>query len=141
MYPRLHKDMHKICCADHSGVGLAANQVGVPFNFFYLAPGARVPNKNGSAKNPVGHLCVNPEYEPVGAKNTDDKVVEEEGCLSFPGRLFRVARWHTIDARWTDLSTGHVMQRRLRGWAARVFQHEFDHLLGVNLPEAALGEI
>ena len=77
-------------------------------------------------------MCYNPSWKPVG----DKKEVGREGCLSLPGRLFRVERYYEIEAQWTN-AVGHHQKKKLRGWAARVFQHEADHLKGIILSDHA----
>lgn len=123
-------------CRTHNGIGLAANQVGFAENFFFVGPSAKMP------KNMGGGLCINPRYEPV----RDDQgsryplVTAEEGCLSLPGRRFMQARHPVIQAIWVN-TTGHTVSAILRGLAARVFQHEYDHLRGLTLLDTAEREI
>lgn len=121
-----HHELFRLC-AENNGVGIAANQVGLRENFFFLMPGAKVPTKTNSST--VAHLCVNPSWTPAaGASEVDG----EEGCMSLPGRLFIVRRFGEINASWTN-AVGHKVSKRLKGWTARVFQHEYDHLRGVTL--------
>ena len=125
-----HSELFRLC-QEKSGVGIAANQVGLRENFFFVTAGAKFPNKNGNA-NFSAHLCINPTWEP-DPKST--KVTDHEGCLSLPGRDFLVERESMIIASWTS-ATGHsVVGKRMKGWAARVFQHEHDHLRGITLLE------
>lgn len=121
---RHHATMAALC-AKHSGIGLAANQVGLAMKLFYVAPRARMPKlKNGG-------LVINPAWE-----ETDGRKIElEEGCLSLPGKQFRVFRSVAIQATWQN-SLGHSFSERLTGLAAYVFQHEYDHLAGVCLDES-----
>jgi len=53
-----------------------------------------------------------------------------EGCFSVPLALAEVPRHQTILATYTNLQ-GQPVTSILRGFAARVFQHEFDHLQGI----------
>jgi peptide deformylase len=114
-----HKPMADLC-RTKGGIGLAANQVGLRLKLFYVAANAKVPTLMG------GGLVINPSYEPVG----DPTSVSYEGCLSIPGKSFSVARYGEILARWTNIH-GHRFEQKLKNLAARVFQHEYDHLRGI----------
>ena len=118
------------------GIGLAANQVGLRENVFFVAARARLLNCPG------GHLCINPAWTPH--PKGKQYIAEAEGCLSLPKyndafrtdkRRFNVSRWDHILAEWTN-TQGHVIKRPLRGVAAQVFQHEHDHLRGITLVES-----
>ncbi len=126
---RTLKDLHKellTLCEENRAVGVAANQLGMRENFFFLMPGAKIPTARGPH---TAHICVNPVWTlSKGAKPH----TAAEGCLSLPGRTFLVERPNQIEAEWTNM-LGHRVQKRLKGWAARVFMHEHDHLKGVTL--------
>jgi peptide deformylase len=124
-----HADLVRLC-KENNGVGVAANQVGLRENFFFLAAGAKVPTN--SAGKYVAHICANPTWQPAPGATL---VAGQEGCMSLPGRLFTVGRWSAIDAEWDNV-LGHIVKKRLKGWPARVFQHEHDHLRGVTLLES-----
>jgi peptide deformylase len=110
------------------GVGLAANQVGLPYRMFIV----NLAGERGAGEELV---FVNPVLS--RARGT---AVQEEGCLSLPGLRMEVRRPEqvVVDA-WT--LTGEPIRRDLDGLLARVVQHEFDHLEGRlftdRLPEAA----
>jgi len=102
-----------------SGVGLAANQVGVleQLIVFDIKPGGKM--------MPV--VIFNPELLYSAGSN-----VLEEGCLSFPGIAANIKRAGKI------LISGITPDEKdirieLSGLAARVAQHEMDHLKGVTL--------
>jgi peptide deformylase len=110
------------------GVGLAANQVALPYRMFVV----NVAGRRGEGDELV---FVNPTLSrPRGT------AVQEEGCLSLPGLRMDVRRPERIvvDA-WT--LDGDAIHLDLDGLLARVVQHEFDHLEGRlftdRLPEAA----
>ena len=63
--------------------------------------------------------------------------LNREGCLSFPDRQFLVPRYNRIKYTAMD-PQGLVLQGQLFGMAACVFQHEFDHLEGINISEIGL---
>jgi len=52
-----------------------------------------------------------------------------EGCLSVPGIRALVPRYRDIMIRYTD-QQGGLVELKLNGFVARIFQHEFDHLEG-----------
>lgn len=71
------------------------------------------------------HVIINPSYEPIGSETRSFF----EGCLSFEGYQAVRKRWLDITARWQD-EHGSQHEEHLHGWAARIFQHETDHLSG-----------
>lgn len=110
------------------GVGLAAPQIGIPLALAVLEdPGvddaevARARERDRLAFR----VLVNPAYEPVG----EDRVGFYEGCLSVVGYQAVVARPRSVRLRAHDLA-GAVVDEVVTGWAARIVQHETDHLGG-----------
>jgi peptide deformylase len=95
------------------GVGLAANQCGLPYRVFVM----------GAEK--VGFACFNPEI-----LEAEGEEVYEEGCLSFPGLFLKINRAERIKVKYTDFN-GIEKEERFSGLTARIFQHELDHLNGV----------
>lgn len=115
-------------CVSAGGVGLAANQVGLGMNFFFVAASVKL------EKGGAGVLCVNPEWRPC--PDASIKCFEGEGCLSLPGKRFLVDRYTSILATWMN-TQGHWRKNvKLTGLAAQVFQHEHDHLRGITLMES-----
>ena len=110
------------------GVGLAAPQIGVDLRLmiFGFDSNPRYPDE---APVPVTTLF-NPWLE-VLTEATEDGW---EGCLSVPGMRGMVPRATHIRYGGT-LEDGGAMEREARGFHARVFQHEFDHLNGVLYPQ------
>ncbi|MCS7279897.1 MAG: peptide deformylase [Thermodesulfobacteriaceae bacterium] len=100
------------------GLGLAANQVGIPKRFFILD----VAQKEG---NPELLVFINPEI-----LETQGEVSYEEGCLSIPGYYAKIDRYAHLLVRAYDLK-GKSFERELSGLAAIAFQHEYDHLEGI----------
>lgn len=96
-----------------NGVGLAANQVGDTRRWFV-----------GQAFKVV----INPEIIEASAETE----AREEGCLSKPGFKRKVNRAAVIKVQWTN-AKGKTVNRQLRGFPARIFQHELDHLNGRNI--------
>jgi peptide deformylase len=112
------------------GVGLAAPQIGVGLRVFVMEdPKARVDaDKDASAKERTAipfEVVINPRWRPSG----DEMRTFPEGCLSIPGLLAPISRHRVIEAQWTT-SDGSPKSETLRGWPARIFQHESDHLDG-----------
>ncbi len=102
----------------HKGVGLAANQVGIPLRLF-------VANPSGVRGEGEELVCINPELNlPKGSE------ADREGCLSLPELFGPVKRPTHVKLNAYDLS-GQEVRRDLSGFPARVVQHECDHLDGI----------
>jgi len=114
------------------GIGLAANQVAIPYRMFVV-------NCTGRQGQGEEHVFINPVLSrPRGT------AVQEEGCLSLPGVRMDVRRPERIVVEAWSLA-GEPIKLDLDGLFARVVQHEFDHLEGRlftdRLPEAAALEV
>ena len=108
---------------DANGIGLAANQVGLPFRFFLVNLAAR-------ADQPDEELVfINPKI-----RKRKGSVSGEEGCLSLPGLFGDVTRFEEVVIEAFDLS-GQPFEMELSELPARVVQHEADHLDGVIFPD------
>ncbi len=53
-----------------------------------------------------------------------------EGCLSIPGYAGNVERYETLTVKGMNRH-GQPMTLKAKGWLARIFQHEVDHLEGI----------
>jgi len=104
--------------AAYSGVGLAANQVGVAQRVFVVD----VPHEDGTRDR---FAVVNPVLDQKRGKD-----MAEEGCLSMPGILEEVQRATSVRVRGCD-ENGQPLERLVTGFLARAIQHETDHLDGV----------
>jgi len=114
----LAKEMFLVMYAAR-GVGLAAPQVGVNKRLM-------VYNESGDPKDWMREtVMVNPRII-ERSENTD---VEEEGCLSFPKIRGNVERSKWIKIEAYNLR-GKKFKKKFKGWEARIFQHEYDHLDG-----------
>lgn len=101
------------------GIGLAANQVGLPYRLFVL-------NLTGKREEPdQEHVFINPEI--VRRKGT---VEAEEGCLSLPKLYGQVRRSAEIVVEAFDLD-GRGFELTIDELGSRAVQHEVDHLDGV----------
>lgn len=102
-----------------NGVGLAANQVGIPLRFFVFNP-------SGEKDQPEEEqVLINPVI-----RNRKGSVMGEEGCLSLPGLYADVRRAEEIVVEGFDLN-GQPVRATLVELPARIVQHEFDHVDGV----------
>ena len=105
---------------EYHGVGLAAPQVHDGLRLFVgLLDEEPGPKSEAS-------ILINPEIVPNG----DEKEEGWEGCLSIPDIRGMVPRYTDITLKAMDRQ-GRMVERRLKKFAARVAQHETDHLDGV----------
>jgi peptide deformylase len=100
---------------DAQGVGLAATQVGVLQRVFIFEP-----------EGEASHAIVNPRI----VESSDEKLTEEEGCLSLREVRVPVERSTKVTLEGKD-PEGEDVRFELEGLSARVVQHEYDHLDGV----------
>ena len=98
------------------GVGLAANQVGVPLNLCVMDISPQ--GKSG----PI--VLINPWL-----KQKKGRMYEEEGCLSLPGIFVKIPRWEWVKVAGID-ERGLPVEIEGEGLLARALQHELDHLSG-----------
>lgn len=99
---------------DNNGIGLAANQVGVPYRVFSMRG------------QPENFVCFNPKI----VQPSEMEVTLEEGCLTYNGLLVKIKRPRHIRVRF-NLPNGDIMTKQFTGMTARIFQHELDHLDGI----------
>lgn len=100
------------------GLGLAANQVGIPKRFFIMD----IKQKEGT---PELEVYINPEI-----LNAEGYTEYEEGCLSIPGYYAKIERYAKLYIRAYDLD-GEPFEKELTGLQAIAFQHEYDHIEGI----------
>lgn len=96
------------------GMGLAANQCGLPYRCFVMPA------------SPEDFVIFNPRI--VNA--SQQEIVLEEGCLTYPNLYVKVKRPQTIRIRFA-VPSGEVLTKQFAGMTARVIQHEVDHLNGI----------
>lgn len=117
--------MHKLCHTPHgiypAALAIAHTQIDDkdPLAFFVV---------------PNGDIIVNPRI----IRHTDHLKEDIEGCLSYPDKmLIRLGRWYKIEAEFYTISADkHIIGptlAKLKGMEARMFQHEFSHILGINI--------
>jgi peptide deformylase len=110
-----------------NGAGIAAPQIGVSLQVVMFGVG--INPRYPDAEQVPYTVLINPTLEPIGEQ------MEEgwEGCLSVPGMRGVVPRYSELRYRGFD-PFGQAIERTVRGFHARVVQHETDHLLGILYP-------
>ena len=103
------------------GLGLAANQIGLPLRIFTMA----LPTGDDEDAPVETFEIINPE---ILSQTGETRF--EEGCLSFPGISELVKRAEQVQLRYQDRSGASIV-RDFDGVAAVCVQHEFDHLEGI----------
>jgi peptide deformylase len=110
---------------EYHGVGLAAPQIHESLRIFVGVLETPKP-ENRDEHDPEPIAVINPEITPIG----DEAVEDWEGCLSIPDIRGRVPRAREIQLRGYNREGGRI-DLTIRDFAARVAQHETDHLDGV----------
>jgi peptide deformylase len=105
---------------EHKGVGLAAPQVGQNIRMFVM---------NHTGEPGDDRVYINPVLS-----DADGEEEAEEGCLSLPNIHVNVARAKRLRMQAIDLN-GKPIDQAGEGFIARVWQHEFDHLIGTLLTD------
>ena len=100
------------------GIGLAANQIGVPRRVFVVNMGVEIDTDNLIT-------LINPEITAMEGSESG-----EEGCLSIPDVVVEVNRATQIEIKAVDLN-GKDIRYEASGILARALQHEMDHLNGI----------
>ena len=102
------------------GIGLSANQVGLPYRMFVM--GGHQDMEEGKAR-----ACWNPEI----IEFSEETILLSEGCLTYPLLFLQVSRPKSIKVKYTD-NDGKEHIEDLEHMPSRVFQHEFDHMNGTD---------
>jgi len=100
-----------------NGVGLAANQVGLPYSIAVINP---------TRKESEEIVLVNPRL----IKASRETIHEDEGCLSVPGVSAQVKRHLGVTCEYYNLK-GEKAVLDARELLAKILQHEIDHLNGI----------
>lgn len=101
------------------GVGLAANQVELPYQLLVMNP------TGDSEQKGEEYALINP----VITKRSGGLKEFQEGCLSFPDLQLQISRPAEVAFQAIDLS-GRLCRYSWKGIHARIIQHESDHLNG-----------
>ena len=105
----------------YEGVGLSANQIGMYVRAFAMI-------KDLETNEVI--VCFNPSI----LKKYNECVEFEEGCLSYPDEFVNVKRPDRIVVKYED-ENEKEHKIKLSGMASRIFQHEFDHLEGIDFTQ------
>lgn len=115
--------MHEIA---HDGLGLAANQVGKLLRVFIFRYYESIDPVKGEAKVSPFYTCINPRI--IEQSTTTERAID--GCLSIPDVQIYSNRPNYVKFEAQNLD-GETFQMELKGYNARIFFHENDHLDGV----------
>ena len=102
----------------YGGRGLSANQVGLPFNMFVLGDHPEI-------EKGLKITCFNPT---IISSSVEEETMKE-GCLTFPFVFLNITRPRKVVVKYED-ENGDLKEGSLDGMISRVFQHEYDHMLG-----------
>ena len=106
---------------EHKGIGLAGPQIGISKRLFVMA------SKDFQSVFKVF-------FNPVITESSEETNFNTEGCLSFPGINLEIKRSTIIKIEYYD-HFGNEFTDTLTEQTARCFQHELDHLDGINFQE------
>ena len=99
----------------HHGLGLSANQIGMPVKVFAM----RIDESDNAI------VCLNPEI----VKESEEMIKMTEGCLSFPLLYLNKKRPEKLSVKYQN-ADGDFITAHFEGLAARIFHHEMDHMAG-----------
>lgn len=111
------------------GVGLAAPQVAVSQQVIVVEYPL---NDEDEEARPKLFVVINPQI----VKSSPETVNGIEGCLSVPELVGEVERAEEITVKGQN-RRGQPIRIKAKGWLARIFQHEIDHLNGVLFTDRA----
>lgn len=110
-----------------NGVGLAAPQIGQSIQLAVIETLPKVDEEGEDIPNSRELFVI---ANPRIVWESREVIDGIEGCLSIPGYVGEVERAYAVRIRAQD-RRGKNIKLRLKGWTARIFQHEIDHLNGV----------
>ena len=105
----------------HEGIGISANQIGIWERAFAMVR---------DLENNEVMVCFNPRI----IKSYSEEVEMEEGCLSYPELFLKIKRPDKIVVKYED-EYKKLHKIKLEGLASRVFQHEYDHMEGIDFTQ------
>jgi peptide deformylase len=115
---------------DAPGVGLAAPQVGISDRLIVV----EYPEDDSQEDAPKKlFVVVNPEIK----ETSEETEIGIEGCLSIPGLHGEVERALAVTVKG-QTRRGQPIKIKAKGWLARIFQHEIDHVNGVVFTDRAM---
>ena len=105
----------------HNGIGISANQIGICERAFAMVR---------DLEHSEVMVCFNPRI----VKSYAEEVEMEEGCLSYPDLFLKIKRPDKIVVKYED-EDKKTHKIKLEGLASRVFQHEYDHMEGIDFTQ------
>ena len=108
----------------YNGVGLSANQIGICERVFVMI-------SDMDTQETI--TCFNPKI----VKESKDTIVMEEGCLSYPELFLDIPRPSSVIVKYEDEGKD-VHKTKLIGFIARIFQHEYDHMEGIDFTQRSI---
>jgi peptide deformylase len=105
----------------YNGIGISANQIGIWERAFAMIR---------DLENNETMVCFNPRI----IKSYAEEIEMEEGCLSYPDLFIKVKRPDKIIVKYEDVNK-KTHKLKLEGLASRVFQHEYDHMEGIDFTQ------
>ena len=115
------KDVSKVMydnMAKYGGLGLSANQVGLPYRMFVMGGHPQI--EDGKVRSVFNPLINDVSPESINLK---------EGCLSFPFLFLSIKRPKWCSVKYTN-ENGEEIEETLHGMSARIFMHENEHMNG-----------
>ncbi len=107
LYQRMAKTL-----VETEGVGLAAVQVGLEYRMFVMR------------SDPIMGV-----FNPIIVDKSEERVVLDEGCLTYPEIVLKIKRPKKIRLRFTE-ANGETTTKIFDGMSARIIQHELMHCDG-----------
>jgi len=104
---------------ENKGIGLAANQIGLAKRVFVMG-----------SYNITGFPQPFALFNPVILERSQDLVLDQEGCLSYPDLYLTVKRPSWVRAAYQNFK-GDIIEAKFTDYLSKCFQHELDHLDGV----------
>ena len=114
------------------GVGLAAPQIGLSDRIIVVEYYEREEDEEIEDAPKKVWAVINPEI----VQASEEMLIGAEGCLSIPGLVGEVERHAEVQVKGLNRHVKPV-KIKAKGWLARIFQHEIDHLNGVLFTERA----
>jgi peptide deformylase len=105
----------------YQGIGLSANQIGIQERVFIMY---------SDVKKKETITC----FDPLITEYHLDKIIMDEGCLTWPGLWLKIERSEGIRCVYNDVD-GELVQVEMHGLESRIFQHEYDHMEGTNFTQ------
>ena len=105
----------------YQGVGLSANQIGIPERVFIMY-------EDVNTRKIL--TCFNPKILEL----SKEQILMDEGCLTYPGIWLKVKRPYAVKFEYED-EKGEKHEKEFIGLSSRIFQHEYDHMEGTNFTQ------